>query len=85
MSRPEIYGRPKPVVKAGHWAQIKKGRPKENERVRCYVESIHDGVALLRFVVTTDDGQPWPFPLEIEAPVDILLPAPRPKFVEVKA
>jgi len=73
------------TVRVGRWAQIKKGRPKEKERVRCYVESIHDGVALLRFAVTTDEGYPWPFPLEIEAPVAILLPAPAPKFVEVKA
>jgi len=69
------------VVRAGHWAQIRNQKPKD--RVRCYVEQIKDGVALLRFGVTTDDGvNRWPFPFEIEAPVEILLPAPRPKFVQ---
>jgi hypothetical protein len=68
-----------PLIRAGHWAQIRNQKP--NDRCRCYVESITDGIALLRFGVTTDDGHTrWPFPFEILAPVAVLLPAPRPKW-----
>jgi len=91
MTRGQVYGRPEPQVRMGGWAQIRPHLLRDARyrrlarQARGYVESIDAGCALVRFPVTTDDGQPWPFPLELTVPVEILAPAPRPRFVETKA